>query len=206
MEKVQRQASIDDLTGLHNHRFFVDYLSQQVAVAERLKTPLAVLMLDIDHFKALNDTHGHQAGDTALATFADTLRKNVRRSDLAARYGGEEFAVVMTNTGVKQARMVADKIRRAVAAMEVFVDAKRPDITMTVSVGGAAFPEDTSTAGDLLRLADEALYHSKRSGRDRVTMSVDRRKPHRESSLPVPTCDSPREAAVIASGSDRPQE
>lgn len=203
---VQRQASIDDLTGLHNHRFFVDYLGQQVAIAERLGTPLAVLMLDIDHFKTLNDTHGHQAGDTALAAFADTLRRNVRRSDLAARYGGEEFAVIMTNTSVKQARVVADKIRRAVAAMEVFVDVKRPELAMTVSVGGASFPEDTGDAGDLLRLADEALYHSKRAGRDRVTMSVDHRKPQHVEKLRVLVNKSPREAAGVAGGSDRPQK
>ena len=114
--------------------------------------------------------------------------------------------MVMTNTSVKQGRVVADKIRRAVAAMEVFVDAKRPDITMTVSVGGAAFPEDTGDAGELLRLADEALYHSKRAGRDRVTMSVDHRKQQRVTRLQVVVSDSPREAAAIASGSDRPTE
>ncbi len=206
MVAVQRQASIDDLTGLHNHRFFVDYLGQQVAIAERLKTPLAVLMLDIDHFKMLNDTHGHQAGDAALAAFADTLRGSVRRADLAARYGGEEFAVVMTNTSSKQARIVADKIRRAVADMRVFVDSRRNDIAVTVSLGGAAFPEDTSDAGELLSLADEALYHSKRAGRDRVTMSVDHRKQRRKGRLRILANKSAREAVVSAGGRDRPQE
>jgi diguanylate cyclase (GGDEF)-like protein len=203
---VQRQASVDDLTGLHNHRFFVDYLGQQVAIAERLNTPLAVLMLDIDHFKLLNDTHGHQAGDAALAAFADTLRRSVRRSDLAARYGGEEFAVVMTNTSVKQARVVAEKIRHAVAETTVFVDSKHPDLSITVSVGGASFPEDTADAGELLRLADEALYHSKRAGRDRVTMALDHRKPARAGTLPILASSATREAAVGAGGTDRPQE
>jgi diguanylate cyclase (GGDEF)-like protein len=203
--QVQRQASIDDLTGLHNHRFFVDYLNQQVAIAERLHAPLAVLMLDIDHFKALNDTHGHQAGDTALAAFADTLRRCVRRSDLAARYGGEEFAVVMTNTSTRQARVVADKIRRTVAGMSVSGETSGSALLMTVSVGGAAFPEDTSDARELLSLADAALYHSKRAGRDRVTMSADRRRAPQATGPREPS-EPTREVAVGAGGLDRSQK
>jgi diguanylate cyclase (GGDEF)-like protein len=201
--QVQRQASMDDLTGLHNHRFFVDYLGQQVAIAERLNTPLAVLMVDIDHFKALNDSHGHQAGDAALAAFADTLRACVRRSDLAARYGGEEFAVVMTNTGIRQARVVAEKIRRTVADTAVSVDISRPELKMTVSVGGAAYPEDTNDAGELLSLADAALYHSKRAGRNRVSMSIDHRKHRQLPELPDLPQKAPREVTVGAGGRDR---
>ena len=169
---VQRQASTDDLTGLYNHRFLVDYLGQQVALAERLNAPLAVLMLDIDFFKKLNDTHGHQAGDTALAVFAQTLLHSVRTSDLAARYGGEEFAVVMYNTGSSEARLVAEKIRKAVSQTII----ELPDhsrLAVTVSIGGAAFPEDTNSARELLALADEALYRAKGGGRDRTCMVSD---------------------------------
>ncbi|MBV8527373.1 MAG: diguanylate cyclase [Candidatus Dormibacteraeota bacterium] len=169
---VQRQASTDDLTGLYNHRFLVDYLGQQVALAERLNAPLAVLMLDIDFFKKLNDTHGHQAGDAALAAFAQTLLHSVRTSDLAARYGGEEFAVVMYNTGSSEARLVAEKIRKAVSQTII----ELPDhsrLAVTVSIGGAAFPEDTSSARELLALADEALYRAKGGGRDRTCMVSD---------------------------------
>ena len=169
---VQRQASTDDLTGLYNHRFLVDYLGQQVALAERLNAPLAVLMLDIDFFKKLNDTHGHQAGDTALAVFAQTLLHSVRTSDLAARYGGEEFAVVMYNTGSSEARLVAEKIRKAVSQTII----ELPDhsrLAVTVSIGGAAFPEDTGSARELLALADEALYRAKGGGRDRTCMVSD---------------------------------
>ena len=169
---VQRQASTDDLTGLYNHRFLVDYLGQQVALAERLNAPLAVLMLDIDHFKELNDTHGHQAGDTALAIFAQTLLHSVRTSDLAARYGGEEFAVVMYNTGAADARLVAEKIRNAVSQTVIELP-DRSRLQVTVSVGGAAFPEDTGSARELLALADEALYRAKRGGRDRTCMVSD---------------------------------
>jgi diguanylate cyclase (GGDEF)-like protein len=169
---VQRQASTDDLTGLYNHRFLVDYLGQQVALAERLNAPLAVLMLDIDHFKELNDTHGHQAGDTALAVFAQTLLHSVRTSDLAARYGGEEFAVVMYNTGSSDARLVAEKIRNAVSQTIIELP-DRNRLQVTVSIGGAAFPEDTGSARELLALADEALYRAKRGGRDRTCMVSD---------------------------------
>jgi two-component system, cell cycle response regulator len=167
---VQRQASTDDLTGLYNHRFLVDSLDQQVALAERLGAPLAILMLDIDHFKLLNDTHGHQAGDLALSTFARTLISNVRRADLAARYGGEEFAVVMPNTSVAEAFMVAEKIRLAVAATDVTLpggDAVR----LTVSIGVAAYPENAGSTGELFNLADAALYRAKRTGRQRTCVA-----------------------------------
>jgi two-component system, cell cycle response regulator len=165
---VQRQASTDELTSLYNYRFLVDYLDQQIALAERLKSPLAVLMLDLDRFKALNDTHGHHAGDEALRSFARTLRASVRRSDLAARYGGEEFVVVMANTNGEEARLVAEKIRRAVAEMDLRLGPDGVAVRVTVSIGGVAFPDDTGDARQLLRLADDALYRAKRTGRDRV--------------------------------------
>ncbi len=164
---VQRQASVDDLTGLYNHRFLVDSLGQQGALAERLGAPLSILMLDIDHFKALNDSHGHHAGDLALTTFARTLLGNVRRADVIARYGGEEFVVLMPNTSAREAFMVAEKIRLAVAATDVELS-DRPPARLTVSVGVAAYPEDTDNASELFDLADHALYEAKRQGRDRT--------------------------------------
>jgi diguanylate cyclase (GGDEF)-like protein len=165
---VQRQASIDDLTGLSNHRFLVDYLGQQVALAERMAAPLAILMLDIDHFKRLNDTRGHSAGDDALVAFAGALTASVRRADLAARYGGEEFVVVMSNTRRDEAGMVAEKIRAAVAAAVVGRGADGEDVHITVSIGVAAYPDDTTSAGELIALADRALYAAKHAGRNRV--------------------------------------
>ena len=174
LAEEQRKASMDDLTGLYNHRFLVDYLGQQVALAERLNAPLAILMLDIDHFKVINDTHGHQAGDVALGAFAQTLLGSVRRADLAARYGGEEFAVVMANTSAGEARLVAEKIRVAVTEGRISTDGGTP-LSLTVSIGGAAFPEDTESARELLSLADEALYRAKRTGRDRTCMAGEKR-------------------------------
>jgi diguanylate cyclase (GGDEF)-like protein len=165
---AQRQASTDELTGLYNYRFLVDYLDQQIALAERLDSPLAVLMLDLDRFKTLNDTYGHHAGDTALHAFAEALLDTVRRSDLAARYGGEEFVVVMANTNGEEARLVADKIRAAVAELVLRLAPGAEETRVTVSIGGVAYPDDTGDARQLLRLADDALYRAKRTGRDRV--------------------------------------
>jgi len=170
---AQRQASTDELTGLYNYRFLVDYLDQQIALAERLDSPLAVLMLDLDRFKNLNDSHGHHAGDEALRHFAVTLRETVRRSDLAARYGGEEFVVVMANTNREEARLVAEKIRRAVGGERLDIGGGVA-VRLTVSIGGVAYPDDTGDARQLLQLADEALYQAKRAGRDRVCFLSDR--------------------------------
>ena len=168
---VQRQASVDDLTGLYNHRFLIDSLGQQVALAERLGTPLAILMLDIDHFKALNDTHGHHAGDVALITFAQTVLGNVRRADLAARYGGEEFVVLMPNTSAREAFRSR---RRSVSRL------RRPRCELRGSAAGASHGE--RRRGGVSRghalcvgsvcLADDALYQAKRAGRDRTCMAA----------------------------------
>ncbi|MDQ6857002.1 MAG: diguanylate cyclase [Candidatus Dormibacteraeota bacterium] len=168
---MQRQASTDDLTGLYNHRFLIDYLGQQVALAERLNTPLAILVIDLDHFKAVNDTYGHPVGDAVLSGFAQTLVGSIRRADLAARYGGEEFIVVMSNTSTADARLVAEKIRAAADAMQVPIDGGRNHVSVSVSVGGAAYPEDTTTAAELLATADAALYDAKHAGRNRVCMA-----------------------------------
>jgi len=164
---TQREATTDEMTGLYNYRFLVGYLDQQVNVAERASSPLSVLMLDLDHFKAVNDSHGHPAGDRVLRQFASLMLETIRKSDLAARYGGEEFVVVMANTGRGDAEVVADKIRAAVEAMVVRLEDGN-EVGLTVSIGGVTFPEGTRGARNLLDLADRALYAAKRYGRNRV--------------------------------------
>jgi diguanylate cyclase (GGDEF)-like protein len=171
---MQHQASTDDLTGLYNHRFLIDYLGQQLALAERLNTPLAILVIDLDHFKRVNDTYGHPVGDAVLSGFAQTLVGSIRRADLAARYGGEEFIVVMSNTAAADARRVAEKIRAAAETLQVPIDGGRNTVSVSVSVGGAAYPEDTTTAAELLATADAALYDAKHAGRNRVCMAGSR--------------------------------
>lgn len=165
---ARHQASTDGLTGLYNYRYLVDYLERQLAVAERAGSPLSVLMLDLDRFKVVNDTYGHQAGDEALRLVARTLARTIRRSDLAARYGGEEFVCVMANTDPAEARVVAEKIRAAVAASRLRVPGDAEGVRITVSVGGATFPTDAGDVPSLLNAADAALYRAKAEGRDRV--------------------------------------
>jgi diguanylate cyclase (GGDEF)-like protein len=155
------------MTGLYNYRFLISYLDQQVNVAERADSSLSVLMLDLDHFKAINDSHGHLAGDAVLRAVSGLVVDTIRKSDLAARYGGEEFVVVMSNTGREEAQLVAEKIRQAVAALEVKLD-EGLRVGVTISIGGVSFPEGTRGARNLLDLADRALYRAKRGGRNRV--------------------------------------
>lgn len=164
---TQREATTDEMTGLYNYRFLVGYLDQQVNVAERASSPLSVLMLDLDHFKAVNDSHGHPAGDRLLRQFASLMVETIRKSDLAARYGGEEFVVVMANTSRDDAEVVADKIRSVVEDMVVELD-DGAKVRITVSIGGVTFPEGSKGARNLLDLADRALYAAKRNGRNRV--------------------------------------
>ena len=164
---TQREATTDEMTGLYNYRFLVGYLDQQVNVADRASAPLSVLMLDLDHFKAVNDSYGHPVGDRLLRQFAGLMVETIRKSDLAARYGGEEFVVVMANTARSDAEVVADKIRAAIEEMTVKLDDGQA-VRITVSIGGVTFPDGSKGARNLLDLADRALYAAKRNGRNRV--------------------------------------
>ena len=161
------QATTDEMTGLYNYRFLVGFLDHQVNLAERSGSPLSVLMLDLDHFKVINDSHGHLAGDRLLRQFAELMVETIRKSDLAVRYGGEEFVVVMANTARDDAEVVADKIRAAVEEMVVRLD-DGTEMRITVSLGGVTFPVGSKGARNLLDLADRALYAAKRNGRNRV--------------------------------------
>lgn len=164
---TQREATTDAMTGLYNYRFLISYLDQQVNVAERANSPLSVLMLDLDHFKAINDSFGHPVGDRVLRAVAALMVDTIRKSDLAARYGGEEFVVVMSNTGGDDAALVAEKIRVAVEGLSVPLE-DGGAVRLTVSLGGVTFPEGTKGARNLLDLADRALYAAKRGGRNKV--------------------------------------
>ena len=164
---TQREATTDAMTGLYNYRFLISYLDQQVNVAERANSPLSVLMLDLDHFKAINDSFGHPVGDRVLRAVASSMLDTIRKSDLAARYGGEEFVVVMSNTSSDEAALVAEKIRLAVEGLAVPLE-DGGAVSLTVSLGGVTFPEGTKGARNLLDLADRALYAAKRGGRNRV--------------------------------------
>jgi two-component system cell cycle response regulator len=161
-------ALIDPLTGMYNQRYLMRHLRGLLEGANR---ELAVLMVDVDHFKAVNDDYGHAAGDKALRAIADALRANTRAFDSLARYGGEEFVVVMPGTSIDDAAQAAERLRAAVAATPFAYEAGR-SVRLTVSIGAAASPLHATTPEALLRAADVALYAAKRAGRNRVEVAA----------------------------------
>jgi two-component system cell cycle response regulator len=161
-QKLQSLAVTDGLTGLHNHRAFQDYLEEQFQVAMRNRQPLAVILMDVDHFKQYNDTYGHQAGDEVLRQVAQILSAHVREGDFVARYGGEEFVIVLPRTDLESAVAVAERLREAVQSAEWRL---RP---VTGSFGVACIRPDMETRQELIEAADQALYQAKKNGRNRV--------------------------------------
>jgi diguanylate cyclase (GGDEF)-like protein len=165
------------LTGWHNRRYLQLRMVEEVARAARDGTTLVALMLDIDHFKRVNDSWGHAAGDTVLTEIAHRIESQVRASDIAARYGGEEFVILLPATDAASGRRLAERVRSAIAASPVVVD-DRTTVEITASIGIATVaPErnykDFKTLGDsLIARADVALYQAKSAGRDRVAVEI----------------------------------
>ena len=160
--RLSLMADQDPLTRLNNRRVFEDRLRQSFQLARRHNHPLSVLMIDVDHFKSYNDAHGHVAGDTALASVADTLVRTARTSDVVARFGGEEFVVLLPHTDGRQAFQAAQRIRTALAS------APTPHQQLTISIGIGYFRAGMEDAEDLIKSADRALYQAKYAGRDVV--------------------------------------
>jgi diguanylate cyclase (GGDEF)-like protein len=165
--KLEMSSNMDYLTGASNRRYFMPLLDKEAARATRSQGRLAVLFLDIDHFKRINDTYGHSDGDAVICTLAELCRIAVRESDTIARLGGEEFAVLLPDTNLSHALVVAERIRHS--AEQAVVDTGNPSgIRFSVSIGAAELLVDTEAGHDLLARADERLYQAKSSGRNRV--------------------------------------
>lgn len=165
--EAQEQAITDPVTALFNHRHFHDRLANELERARRFDTSLALLFADIDNFKAVNDSHGHQFGDQVLREIAHLLKGTVREIDTVARYGGEEFAIILPGTDRRAAVQIGERILRVVAGYRFGGDPDLPD-AITVSVGAAAYPEDGLSREDLIWKADRAMYYAKRLGRNQV--------------------------------------
>jgi diguanylate cyclase (GGDEF)-like protein len=164
--QLERMATSDPLTGLANRRVFWDKARSEFTRSRRCQSPLSVLMIDLDHFKRLNDTYGHLAGDEVLKEFAKICQLNLREYDTFARFGGEEFTVILPETEAEKALIVANRLRSAVEAMTVMVDGKA--IRYTISIGVSQLGSRDSSFDDILLRADDALYTAKRNGRNRV--------------------------------------
>jgi diguanylate cyclase (GGDEF)-like protein len=170
-EVLREQSLRDPLTGLYNRRYLSETLEREIARAERENLPLSVIISDIDNFKRINDTYGHQTGDLFLVEIARLMNKNARRSDIVCRYGGEEFLLVLPGTNVESAAKRADEIRRK--CMQLHLRQDEHDMQVSMSFGVATYPTHGSEADEIIIKADQALYLSKAAGRNRVRVWYD---------------------------------
>jgi diguanylate cyclase (GGDEF)-like protein/PAS domain S-box-containing protein len=166
--QLREQAIRDALTNVFNRRYMEETLERELARAAREVYPLCIVMMDIDHFKDVNDTYGHEAGDTVLKKLADLITAQSRQGDFVCRYGGEEFVLVMPNIGVDVAKERANSLLRSISSL--FVPFGRFNLNITVSMGISWFPVHGQAKEELLRTADKALYEAKRKGRNQVNV------------------------------------
>ncbi|MFQ3221595.1 MAG: diguanylate cyclase [Paraglaciecola sp.] len=166
LEKISR---VDGLTGLYNRRFWEEQFVMEYKRDKRSESPSALIMLDIDNFKKVNDTYGHPAGDEVIKTLAGIIKKAIRETDLAGRYGGEEFAVILPDTPVANVEFVAERIRRLVEKCVVVYD--EINISFTVSIGIAGFKQTYRDSTQWLDMADKSLYQAKAAGKNRVILA-----------------------------------
>jgi len=168
-DRLERLAAVDPLTDAYNRRFGLARLREEYSRAVRAENPLGVLMLDLDHFKAVNDTYGHLVGDRVLRAVAAACRRVLRDGDVLVRYGGEEFLVLLPGAGPEDVRQVGDRIRRAVA--ETSIEDGNLRVGVTVSLGGTTYRETSDSTDSLVALADGALYEAKEGGRNRLVVA-----------------------------------
>ena len=168
-EKLRRLAENDSLTQLYNRRVFFELAEKALSFSQRYNQSLSLILIDIDHFKQINDRLGHPGGDTVLRAFGKFCKENARASDIVARIGGEEFAIVMPNTSLEQSMQWAGLFNDNLSDLVVVHD--REEISFSVSMGIATLTEEISTITDLVRMADTALYQAKDAGRDCIKVA-----------------------------------
>ena len=166
--KLREQAIRDALTNVFNRRYLEETLERELARAERESYPLCLIMMDLDYFKDVNDTYGHEAGDVVLKALAETVMRQSRHGDFVCRYGGEEFVLVMPNIGIETARQRAEELHQIVNSLNIPYG--NFNLTTTISMGVAAYPEHGKSKEELLRAADRAMYIAKNTGRNRVVV------------------------------------
>lgn len=164
--RLYEEAVTDSLTGLYHHRYFELRLSEEIERAKRYAHPLSLIMIDIDHFKSINDRYGHQRGDVVLSSIANILRICTRKGDTVARYGGEEFAIIMPHISGKRAIAAAERLRKTIENIDF------GGIKLTISIGVSFFEHEAMTKEQIIKLADNALYKAKKNGRNRVEVLI----------------------------------
>jgi diguanylate cyclase (GGDEF)-like protein len=167
---MQTFKTHDPMTEAYNKRAFLQEIEKEAGFSKRHNQPLTLVMFDLDHFKRVNDTYGHQAGDLVLRSVARRVTETIRKEDIFARYGGEEFAILLRNTDIEGAFIIAERVRRAIEDLEVTHNGRR--IPCTVSVGIAKLDNTISRPSDLIEAADERLYQAKRKGRNRTEVAL----------------------------------
>ncbi len=166
-EEIYRMTIIDGLTQIHNKRYFLDFLEREMARCSRYERDLSLVMFDIDHFKPLNDTYGHLAGDHVLRKMAQAIRQRIRREELFARYGGEEFAIVLPETNLEKARILGEEIRLLVEEEVFTFDDEEIRVTLSLGIAAMTAPQEPH---EFIKNADDALYQAKHNGRNCVVI------------------------------------
>ena len=166
-DKMAEMATLDELTGLYNRRYFEDAFNRDFARAKRHGPELVLSMMDLDHFKEINDTYGHSAGDMVLSETGKIIRRWARQTDICCRFGGEEFAAIMPDTGSRGARIACERLRKMVGEHPFEYEASQFQVTISIGVAEYSGSKDQSPR-DLVKRADEALYRAKNEGRNRV--------------------------------------
>ncbi len=161
-QRLRSLAYHDSLTGLYNHRYFYEQLDHEVERAQRYGRPVSVMLLDLDHFKAVNDTYGHLMGDKLLSLVGQIIKDQMRSSDIAARYGGDEFAIILPDTPRAAAKATAEKLARAIATGRASAAALSENLPLSASYGVACCPDDARSVSELLQLADDDVYAGKK--------------------------------------------
>lgn len=167
-DSARERAILDQATGLYNRRYYDEVLTETFAAAEKSKSNLSVVMLDLDHFRQINEIHGHDVGDDVIKHVVEVFKWNVRESDILVRYGGDEFAFLLPSTNKQKAREILEAIRQDAENLNIPVKDKDITLQITISVGIATYPDATSDLKTLCQLADKALYQAKNQGRNRV--------------------------------------
>jgi diguanylate cyclase (GGDEF)-like protein len=167
-DDARKRAITDELTGCYNRRFLDDALKDYFESSKSSRTPLSLIMVDLDHFREINESYGHEVGDKVILEVVSVYKKNLREKDIIARYGGDEFTVIMPDTKLSECKTIAENICREVAQLTVLKDFKGPHNRVTTSQGVTSYPEHAKDMESLRETADQALYQAKENGRNRV--------------------------------------